>query len=79
LLLLDVNMPALHGDSVCRLLKARPETERVLVVLFSSLPAAELVERVKTCGADGYITKTSDPDDLVGRIRYLLGRSHNKT
>lgn len=78
LLLLDVNMPALRGDMVCRMLKAKVETASVIVVLFSSLSDAELTERVKTCDADGYITKTNDSDEFLKRIKFILRRAGEK-
>jgi DNA-binding response OmpR family regulator len=71
-LLLDVRMPGLRGDTLCKLLKARARTRNVAVALFSSLPAAELEARVKACGADGFIEKTRNAQELISRVQALV-------
>jgi len=42
LVLLDVGMPGLSGDNLCKILKNNPNTKDIVVILYSSLPEGEL-------------------------------------
>jgi CheY-like chemotaxis protein len=74
LVLLDVNMPALNGDLVCRMLKESPQTKDVLVALYSSMPEDELQQLAAKSGADGYIVKSNDVSLLSQQLDRLLRR-----
>lgn len=74
LVLLDVNMPALNGDLVCRMLKESPQTKDVLVALYSSMPEDELQQLAAKSGADGYIIKSNDVSLLSQQLETLLRR-----
>lgn len=71
--LLDVNMPALNGDLVCRMLKDSVQTRDVVVALYSSMPEDELGELAVKAGADGYIVKTNDVAKLAEQLNALIG------
>ncbi|MEO3752793.1 response regulator transcription factor [Streptomyces sp. B6B3] len=70
---LDRNLPGLHGDDVCRALVAREHPARVLMLT----AAATIEDRVDglTCGADDYLPKPFVFAELVARIRALIRRS----
>jgi DNA-binding response OmpR family regulator len=74
LVLLDVNMPAMNGGQVCRLLKTNAQTRDVIVALYSSLPENELKALASSCGADGYVVKSEDAKVLVQQLNILLGK-----
>jgi DNA-binding response OmpR family regulator len=70
---LDRDIPGVHGDEVCRRIAFKHATTRVLM-----LTAASTVrQRVDGLGigADDYLTKPFDFDELVARIRALGRRS----
>ena len=70
---LDRDLPGVHGDEVCRRLVAGPSGSRVLM-----LTAASTVrERVDGLGlgADDYLPKPFDFAELVARVRALARRS----
>ena len=70
---LDRDLPGVHGDEVCRALVAGPSGSRVLM-----LTAASTVrERVEGLGlgADDYLPKPFDFAELVARVRALARRS----
>ena len=70
IILTDVRMPDIDGTQLCRLIKAQV-TKLVPVILFSSLPDGELARLAKTCGADGFLSKSNGLDSLVERVEDL--------
>lgn len=57
MLLLDVNMPALPGDRLCRLLRDDPQLSELPIYLYSSNDEDILRVSVKQFQASGYICK----------------------
>ena len=72
LVLLDVNMPNLSGDSLADTLSRTPSTRGTVVVLHSSLPANALRMKALATGAQGFIQKTSVQAELVRQVRGFL-------
>jgi len=72
ILLLDVLMPNLGGDEICRQLKDDPDTKDITVVFHSNVPEEILKDLVSTCKADGYIVKTDDPVETAKKIHAFL-------
>jgi two-component system, OmpR family, response regulator MprA len=76
-LLLDVSMPVVDGLTVCRVLRA--EHDRVPILMLTA--RTETSDRVAglDAGADDYLPKPFDLDELFARIRALLRRAHGDT
>ena len=72
LILLDIMMPGMDGFEVCRRIKAAPETRLTPVVLITGLTATE--DRIKgiNAGADDFLCKPIDLNELLARTRSLL-------
>jgi putative two-component system response regulator len=72
LILLDVLMPGINGFEVCRRIKASPETRLTPVVLITGLSQAE--DRIKgiNAGADDFLSKPIDMNELLARTRSLI-------
>ena len=72
-MVLDRDLPLLHGDEVCRLMREeRPETGILMLTAASALD--DLVAGL-SLGADDYLTKPFRFAELVARIRALGRRS----
>ena len=72
--LLDVEMPGLKGDSIVDLLiDATRDQLRPTILLHSGKDHAVLDAMATTAGADGAITKTSDPRAFMAAFRQLTG------
>ena len=71
IVLLDVMMPDLDGFEVCRRIKNNFSTFFVPVILVTALSAAEHRVRGARAGADDFITKPPNPQELVCRINSL--------
>jgi PAS domain S-box-containing protein len=73
LVLLDVNLPDLDGFEVCRRLKADPATAAIPVLHVSGAKVGGLDKaQGLDGGADGYLTKPVEPDELVAHVKALL-------
>ena len=72
LVLLDVQMPGLDGFEVCRRLKQRRETRLTPVVLVTGLHARENKIVGIQAGADDFLAKPFDQEELLARVRSLV-------
>jgi two-component system, OmpR family, response regulator MprA len=72
LLVLDVMMPFLDGLTLCRRLRAKGNVTPILMVTART----ETLDRVSglDAGADAYIAKPFEPDELLANVRALLRR-----
>ncbi|MDE2490978.1 MAG: response regulator [Elusimicrobia bacterium] len=74
LVVLDLLMPRMHGFEVCRRLREDPELKGVKVLISSSKSYPHDVRTaLEETGADGYLVKPFDVDELRGRVADLLG------
>jgi DNA-binding response OmpR family regulator len=73
-IILDRDLPAVHGDEVCRQLVAASNPSRILM-----LTAADVVDDKilgLSLGADDYLTKPFHFGELVARVRALARRAN---
>jgi DNA-binding NarL/FixJ family response regulator len=75
LVILDVNLPGMSGYMVCN--ELRQSLVRRLPIIFVSGERTEPFDRVAgiLIGADDYLAKPVDPDELVARIGRMLERA----
>ncbi len=67
--LLDVIMPVLNGFEICKMLKADPNTAPIPVLLVTSLHQRENRLNGMMSGANDFVTKPIDKEDLLLRVR----------
>lgn len=72
LILSDVVMPNRSGLEVCKILKNRPETRLIPILLFIVLGRDIDKKLGEGVGADGYIVKPFTTNDLVAEVRKHL-------
>jgi two-component system phosphate regulon response regulator PhoB len=75
LVLLDWMLPGVSGVELCRRLRARPETERLPIIMLTA--RGEEAERIRglATGADDYVVKPFSIPELLARVRALLRRA----
>jgi CheY-like chemotaxis protein len=72
LILMDLWIPNSGGEKATALLKQNPETASIPVILFSAVNNLENI--AEKCGADGYINKPFELEEMVEIIESHLGQ-----
>jgi DNA-binding response OmpR family regulator len=74
LMVLDVMMPKLDGYELTRRVRAEASLRSIPVILLTARSQETDVDRGFEVGADDYLKKPFNPDELVARVRAVLGR-----
>ena len=74
LILLDLNLPLLDGVEVCRILRSRPHTATIPIIIVTARTGES--DRVSglDLGADDYVSKPFSLRELAARVRAVLRR-----
>jgi DNA-binding response OmpR family regulator len=75
LILLDLMMPDIDGVEVARQLRADPRTQNILIIMFTAKGQTEDKITGFDAGADDYITKPTQPRELIAHVKAVLKRS----
>ena len=70
--LLDVILPKLNGYQVCRKIKAQPETKHIPIIMVTSKGKQTDRHWGLEQGADAYIVKPVDPDELQSILSQFI-------
>ena len=68
LILLDVMLPGKDGFEVCRRLRADELMRRVPIIILSALSSEKDKQMGRDCGANAYLTKPFNPDQLIEKL-----------
>ena len=68
MILLDLNLPDMHGADVLQKLQQNPATSEIPVVILSANATASQIERLLTAGARNYLTKPFDIDPFLAVV-----------
>ena len=72
LVVLDVMLPDINGNAVCRTIRADKSLEHVRIIIVSGVVNREDVETLLDAGADDFLQKPFDVKELVNRISELV-------
>jgi DNA-binding response OmpR family regulator len=75
LVILDIMLPDIGGIEICQQLRSKPETIHLPIIMLSG--RTQVPDRIRglKAGADEYVTKPVDLDELVARVAALLDRT----
>ena len=71
LITLDLMMPGLSGFDLCELLRHDPKFTNVPIIIVSARDDAESKQKALRAGAQAYLTKPFDADELMHKINQL--------
>jgi DNA-binding response OmpR family regulator len=72
--LLDIIMPEMSGLEACREIKKQQKTHSIPIVMFSVLGKETDKEKARKMGADGYLVKPFDAEDLLAEVKKQMKR-----
>ena len=78
LIVLDLNLPVLSGLEVCRILRSRPNTATVPIIMLTARTSESDRVTGLDVGADDYITKPFSLRELAARVRAVLRRGRTE-
>lgn len=77
IIVLDLMLPEMRGEDVCRQLKAREATARIPIIMLTAKGRPEDRVAGLELGADDYLTKPFSPRELILRLQLLLQRARS--
>lgn len=73
LILLDVLLSGEDGRYLAKMLKSQKATKHIPIIMISAHPSAATT--VRDYGADDFLAKPFDIDELLSKIKYHIGKS----
>ena len=64
----DLMMPGMTGLELCRAIRSHPRGDHIYFIMVTTLGSLDEVQQGMTAGADDYLVKPLDTDDLEGRL-----------
>jgi DNA-binding response OmpR family regulator len=74
LIILDLMLPKLSGEEFCMWVRGKERNEVSIIMLSAKTRTADKISGLKL-GADGYLTKPFDPEELVAHVEAVLRRT----
>ena len=74
--ILDLNLPVVSGTEVCRILRSKPATANIPIIMLTARTAESDRVAGLDLGADDYVTKPFSLRELAARVRAVLRRQH---
>jgi two-component system alkaline phosphatase synthesis response regulator PhoP/two-component system response regulator VicR len=79
LVVLDIMMPEMNGWDVLSRIRENPETEFLPVIMLTALAQDRDVEEATLRGADVYLTKPFEPEELILTVKRMLSMFDEQT
>ncbi|MEM7331513.1 MAG: response regulator [Chloroflexota bacterium] len=75
LIVLDAMMPGMDGFEVCNEIRNDPGTTQIPIIFLTALETKEYKSKAYEAGADDYLTKPFQSDELIAHVSAILRRS----
>lgn len=72
LIFLDIMMPKANGYDVCQKIRSNPQLKSIYVILLTAKGQQTDREKGQEVGANEYITKPFDPDEILEKTKKIL-------
>ncbi len=72
LIILDVMLPDINGKAVCELIRSDPTMSDIKIIGISGMVEEDKIQELRDAGADDFLQKPLDIDELLRRICRLL-------
>ena len=72
IMFLDLMLPEMGGDAVCRFIKSNPRLADISVIIVTARTEEEVMQRLFQCGCDAYVTKPFKPEELLRKLKVVL-------
>jgi len=79
LMILDLNLPVMGGLEVCRVLRSRPQTAKLPIIMLTARTGESDRVTGLDVGADDYVTKPFSLRELAAHVRAVLRRGKPDT
>jgi CheY-like chemotaxis protein len=73
----DLSMKGMGGEALCSALKSQEETKPIPFIVLSG--DRDIAQKARHCGADGYIGKPFEFEDLIGLVDKYARAESRKT
>ncbi|KYG90597.1 response regulator transcription factor [Metasolibacillus sp. FSL K6-0083] len=74
LIILDLMLPKISGEQLCEWIKEQERNEVSIIMLSAKVQTADKIHGLRL-GADGYMTKPFDPEELLAHVEAILRRT----
>jgi len=74
-ILTDINMPDINGLELVSFIKNHPGYKGIPILVISTESSEEDRRRAEALGAEEYLVKPFAPEELLSKLRRLLGKS----
>ena len=75
LILLDLMIPEMDGFWVCSMIKSDKKFSGIAIIALTARSSADDMKTARDCGVDDYIVKPFNFDELLVKIKGLIGQS----
>ena len=74
LILLDLLLPKMQGNELCRKLKSDDKFKKIPIILFTASAIRPFIfSKIEEIGADDCIFKPFEPEELLGKVKKFIG------
>jgi excisionase family DNA binding protein len=74
-IVLDYKLPDINGNRVCQTLRANPRFSQIKIVMISGVADPDEIAELRAAGADDFLRKPFQIDELIARILDLVQAS----